>query len=183
MDKRFTASLCLLAIVAAASAAPQAGSAADPSPAAEPAAKPPDATGAPAIKEVKPAPPQPSPSGTPAVVVDDSTVASLLGKDVKSPTGEKLGQVTDIIVGRSGDIRAAVIDFGGFLGVGSRKIAVAWAVLHFRPDGIVLGMGADELRVTPEYHPGEPIVIVGSAGAPPQEAKPSSSTQAPAATK
>ena len=39
--------------------------------------------------------------------------------------------------------RAAIIDFGGFLGVGSRKIAVAWQALHFVPQaekryGIVL---------------------------------------------
>ncbi len=184
MQKRFTAGLCLLVIFAAVSAAPQAGRAADPPPAAEPAAKPPDA-GAPANKEVKPAPLQPSPSGTPAVVVDDSTVASLLGKEVKSSTGEKLGQVTDIIVSHAGDVRAAVIDFGGFLGVGSRKIAVAWAVLHFQPQGIVLGMGADELRVTPEYHPGEPIFIVGAAGTPPPQPQspPSPSAQSPAATK
>src|SRR6266849_2785320 len=37
----------------------------------------------------------------------------------------------DVLVDRSGIVRAAVIDFGGFLGVGSRKIVVDWNALHF----------------------------------------------------
>jgi hypothetical protein len=137
----------------------------------------------PAKAEEKTPPVEPAPSGTPAIVVDDSTVESLLGKDVKSATGEKLGQVTDIIVGHSGDVRAAVIDFGGFLGVGSRKIAVAWPTLNFSSGGITLVMGRDELRVTPEYHPGEPIVIVGAAGNAPPQKSPSPPPQSPASAK
>jgi len=185
MRKRFTAGFCLLALVAALVAALGAGSEAAKADTAalaqQPAAKP--ETAPPANAQVKPPPIEPAPSGTPAIVVDDSAVSSLLGKDVKSATGEKLGQVTDILVGRSGEVRAAVIDFGGFLGVGSRKIAVAWPVLHFSPQGITLEMGRDELRVTPEYHPGEPVVIVGSAGIPPPEATTTPPAQSPAATK
>lgn len=111
---------------------------------------------------------------TPAVVVDDNKVENLLGKDVTSAKGEKLGQITDILVSHSGEVRAAVIDFGGFLGVGSRKIAVAWGTLQFSPNAITLRMTRDELRVTPEYHQGEPIVIVGAAMA---AGQPSSSVQ------
>ncbi len=125
------------------------------------------------------------------MVVDDNAVESLLGKDVKTAAGEKLGQITDILVSHSGDIRAAVIDFGGFLGVGSRKIAVAWPTLHFSPSAITLEMTRDELRVTPEYHQGEPIVIVGATttsppqqGSPPpaQSPPPASTPQPPPAT-
>jgi hypothetical protein len=114
---------------------------------------------------------------TPAVVVDDNKVETLLGKDVTSAKGEKLGSITDIIVSHSGEIRAAVIDFGGFLGVGSRKIAVAWPTLHFSQNGITLSMTRDELRVTPEYRSGEPIVIVGTAqSAPPTTTQSTTST-------
>lgn len=123
--------------------------------------------------------PEDSPaSDTPAVVVDDNKVESLLGKDVTSAKGEKLGQITDILVSHAGEIRAAVIDFGGFLGVGSRKIAVAWPTLHFSPKAITLGMTRDELRVTPEYRPGEPIVIVGAVA---KAANPQAASPAPAA--
>jgi len=121
-----------------------------------------------------------SKDGTPAVVVDDNTVQNLLGRAVNSSAGEKLGQITDVIVGRGGDIRAAVIDFGGFLGVGSRKVAVAWNALKFLPGSIVVDMTRDELRVTPEYRANEPIVIVGPQHA--QTSTPSASApKAPAA--
>jgi len=40
-----------------------------------------------------------------------------------------------VVVDRSGQVRAAVIDFGGFLGVGSRKIAVDWDALSFPRPG------------------------------------------------
>ena len=46
-----------------------------------------------------------------------------------------MGRVIDIVVDRTGQVRAAVIDFGGFLGVGSRKIAVDWNALRFAPTG------------------------------------------------
>ena len=42
-----------------------------------------------------------------------------------------MGRIVDVIVDRTGTVRAAVIDFGGFLGVGSRKIVVDWSALHF----------------------------------------------------
>jgi sporulation protein YlmC with PRC-barrel domain len=143
------------------------------------AAPKPDDGGAKDQKAANPQPAAPAPD-TPAVVVDDSNVESLLGKDILSASkGEKLGQITDVLVGHGGDIRAAVIDFGGFLGVGSRKIAVAWPTLKFSKSGIVLNMTRDEVRVTPEYHAGEPIVIVGSTaptGSPSTESNPAPAT-------
>src|SRR5262249_8668202 len=81
-----------------------------------------------------------SPSGTPsdgskpsAIVVDTQDAQAVLGKSVRSSAGEDMGRLIDVIVGRNGNPRAAIIDFGGFLGVGSRKIAVDWQALHFAP--------------------------------------------------
>ena len=87
-----------------------------------------------------PAPPAgaalPNPaSGTPAVVLDDQDVSSILGKSVRSSAGEDMGRIVDVLVGQDGQIRAAVIDFGGFLGIGTRKMAVDWRALKFAPGG------------------------------------------------
>ncbi len=46
---------------------------------------------------------------------------SVLGREVRSNANENMGRIVDVIVDREGRVRAAVIDFGGFLGVGSRK--------------------------------------------------------------
>ncbi|HEX3497843.1 MAG TPA: PRC-barrel domain-containing protein, partial [Stellaceae bacterium] len=84
--------------------------------------------------EVKPVPASPPVSGTPPQnlqLIYHGEATSILGKKVQGAAGEDMGRVVDILVDADGQPRAAVIDFGGFLGVGSRKIAVDWNALHF----------------------------------------------------
>src|SRR4051794_8889271 len=59
----------------------------------------------------------------------------LLGHAVKNTKGTVVGQIVNVIVDPGGQPLAAVLDYGGFLGVGHRKIAVAWQVLLFASDG------------------------------------------------
>lgn len=111
-------------------------------------------------------PPQ-TPSGTPATVLDTQDYEGILGKGVRNVAGEDMGRIIDIILDRDGRPRAAIIDFGGFLGVGSRKIAVDWRALRFNQEGKaarpVLQLSRNQVRVSPEYKPGDPIVVLGPA--------------------
>jgi hypothetical protein len=95
-------------------------------------------------------------------------VQGALGKEVRSGAGENLGRIVDVLVDQGGQVRAAVIDFGGFLGVGSRKIVVDWGALHFAPaqerDRITLGLTRDQVSAAPEYKAGRPIVVLGAQG-------------------
>jgi PRC-barrel domain len=108
-------------------------------------------------------------SGTPAVVLDDQEVSAILGKGVGSNAGEDMGRIVDVIVGRDGQVHAAIIDFGGFLGIGTRKIAVDWNALNFdpvsKPGAITLELTRNQVRLAPEYKRGEPLVVVGAASA------------------
>jgi len=117
--------------------------------------------------------------GTPATVIDDREVEGILGKSVRSSAGEDMGKIIDVIVKRDGQVRAAVIDFGGFLGVGSRKIAVDWGALSFPPDGavdhVILNLTRDQVRLAPEYRAGEPLVVLGAAN--PEQIKPENPPQ------
>jgi hypothetical protein len=150
---------------------------AEPSPPQQPGQEnPPTATPSP------PATPPPNPpTGTPAVVLDDQEVSAILGKGVRSNAGEDMGRIIDVIVSRDGQIRAAIIDFGGFLGIGVRKIAVDWRALNFAPAGkpgtIALDLTRNQVRLAPEYKRGEPVVVVGAAGG--ERAMPSSEATAP----
>ncbi len=132
--------------------------------------------------DVRP-PPSAAGNGTPATVIDDREVEGILGKNVRSTAGEDMGKIIDVIVTGDGQVRAAVIDFGGFLGVGSRKIAVDWHALSFPAKGatdhITLNLTRDQVRLAPEYRPGEPVVVVGAAIAPPsgQTAQPDQPAQ------
>jgi sporulation protein YlmC with PRC-barrel domain len=127
------------------------------------------------------APPPNPPPGTPAVVLDDQEVSTILGKSVRSNAGEDMGRIVDIIVSRDGQVRAAIIDFGGFLGIGTRKIAVDWRALNFAPVGkpgsITVDLTRNQVRLAPEYKRGEPVVVVSSVS--PGQVAPSSEAAVP----
>jgi hypothetical protein len=95
-------------------------------------------------------------------------VQGVLGKEVRSGSGENIGRIVDVLVDKGRQVRAAVIDFGGFLGVGSRKVVVDWAALRFAPasqqDPITLDLTRDQVNAAPEYKPGQPVVVLGSKG-------------------
>jgi hypothetical protein len=115
-------------------------------------------------------PPSPPPPATPEVtILNKHEVEGVLGREVRSATNEDMGRIVDVLVDRTGQVRAAIIDFGGFLGVGSRKIAVDWNALHFPPPGkpggrIALELTRDQVKAAPEYQEGKPVVVLGALG-------------------
>jgi hypothetical protein len=154
----------MLALAALALPAP--ARAQDQTPAAPP-------TPAPAPAQAPAPPPTPAPGTPPQNIqlIYHGDATSILGKKVQGPAGEDMGRVVDILVDSEGQPRAAVIDFGGFLGVGSRKIAVDWRLLQFRPTDrkspMQLAVTRPEVQAAPEYkEKNEPAQVV----APPAEA-------------
>jgi hypothetical protein len=134
----------------------------DPAPVSRPAASEAELTSQ--VEQPASTPPS-QPAKPSAVVLDNRDATSVLGKAVRSAANEDMGRVIDVIVDRAGTIRAAVIDFGGFLGVGNRRIAVDWSALHFvRSDRITLEMTRDQVKAAPEYQEGKPIVVLGALG-------------------
>ena len=127
-----------------------------------PAPSQPQSTAAPAAPK-EPAPP---PSVT---VIGARDAHGVLGREVRSPADEDMGRIVDVIVDRAGSVRAAVIDFGGFLGVGSRKIVVDWNALHVgrianKGDSITLELTKAQVTAAPEYKEDTPIVVLGASG-------------------
>jgi hypothetical protein len=115
-------------------------------------------------KPVQPAPAAP-PSGAPVAtapaVVDavvkplDAPVVSVLGKKVQGLNGEDLGRVVDVLADNSGRVRVAIIEFGGFLGVGNRRIPVDWSLLRVDPNDadkpLTLITSEKKLQSAPDY--------------------------------
>ena len=139
-----------------------------PEPASPPAAS--ESAPAPAPTPVPPPPPASLPASAPSVTVIGAQEArGILGNDVRSSANEDMGRIVDVIVDGEGRTRAAIIDFGGFLGVGSRRIAVDWKALHFVPAagkryGIVLELTKDQVKLAPEVKEGKPIIVLGASG-------------------
>ena len=57
--------------------------------------------------------------------------SKLIGVDVYNDQNEKLGDIDELIVDRSGKVSGVIIGVGGFLGMGQRDIFVAMEKLKF----------------------------------------------------
>jgi PRC-barrel domain len=107
------------------------------------------------------APPSGAPVASAPAVVDavvkplDAPVVSVLGKKVQGLNGDDLGRVVDVLADNSGRVRVAIIEFGGFLGVGNRRIPVDWSLLRVDPNDadkpLTLITSEQKLQSAPEY--------------------------------
>jgi hypothetical protein len=145
--------------------------------AAPKASAPPAATSKAAAPAAKPEPVPPEPQNLEPLDARDYT--GILGKKIMGPDGkEELGLVVDVLIDARGRPRAAIIDFGGFLGVGSRKIAVDWRLLQLTPGQpdwkISLNLDRTEIQGAPEY---KPDAASNKMVGPPPKASPSAQTK------
>jgi hypothetical protein len=112
------------------------------------------------------------------------SVMSILGKRVQGANGEDLGRVVDVLADASGRVRVAIIDFGGFLGVGNHRIAVDWPLLRFSPDtrdpSLLLSLSREKLQTAPEYkeNPRPQALMEPPAPTPPAASDPAAATPA-----
>jgi sporulation protein YlmC with PRC-barrel domain len=76
------------------------------------------------------------------------------GTAVYASNGDKLGSIDDLIIDkRSGQVRYAALEFGGFLGVGTDRYPVPWAMLKYDTnlDGYVVPLSERQLEGAPRY--------------------------------
>ncbi|HKM61194.1 MAG TPA: PRC-barrel domain-containing protein [Acidisphaera sp.] len=112
----------------------------------------------------------------------------ILGQDVASG-GTVVGRLIDLLVGEDGQPRAAVLDVGGFMGMGARDVTVDWSTLHFAPTEkqhpITTTLSPDQIRSAPEYkNPDQPAAVVvqpKTPDQPPAVVAPPSAPSQPAA--
>jgi len=123
------------------------------------------------VAHVEPPPAAPAAEPPPKAVAEagvkmvPAPESSILGRKVSGPEGDDLGRVVDVLADAQGRVRIAVIEFGGFLGVGNRRIAVDWSLLKFHahdPDApVVLDVARRMLQGTPEYKGSEhPLALM-----------------------
>jgi hypothetical protein len=93
-------------------------------------------------------------------------LTGLLGHVVRSDQNADLGRIVDLLVDTKGQVRAVVLDVGGFMGVGSRKVAIAWPVLRFATGDkgpvITTEIPPDRIKSWAEYIVGRPVAILGT---------------------
>ncbi len=87
-----------------------------------------------------------------AVAMGWSARRSVLGKTVYTETGQKIGQVQDIIIAPGGKVSYLIIGAGGFLGVGRHDVAVPAAQLRDHGGRLEMpGATQDVIRTIPRF--------------------------------
>ena len=76
------------------------------------------------------------------------------GTTVYNTGGDKLGSIDDLMLDKiSGQVRYAVLEFGGFLGVGTDRYPIPWKVLKYSTDkgGYIVPLDKAALDQAPKY--------------------------------
>ncbi|KAA0124159.1 PRC-barrel domain-containing protein [Methylobacterium sp. UNC378MF] len=85
----------------------------------------------------------------------------MIGVTVRNAAGDSVGKIDDLLITDGGMLRAVVIDVGGFLGLGSKLIAVEPGALVLRPGGdrfsAVLNMSKDTVAAAKPFDPAKVI--------------------------
>jgi sporulation protein YlmC with PRC-barrel domain len=69
---------------------------------------------------------------TPAAGAMGIGASRLVGADVTNAQGERIGEINEVVLGSDGAAQGLVIDVGGFLGVGERRVLVDWSDVTIR---------------------------------------------------
>ena len=87
-----------------------------------------------------------APSATSSSFQGNWRASKVVGLSVYNDNNQSIGSINDLLTDKSGNIKAAVIGVGGFLGVGEHLVAIPFEKIKFV---------------------NEPVAYTGAAGAPP----------------
>jgi sporulation protein YlmC with PRC-barrel domain len=75
--------------------------------------------------------------------------SKLMGTDVIGANSEKIGDVSDVLIDKSGKVDALVVGVGGFLGIGTKDVALPMTVFEVVPAGSgANNTNSDQLRLS-----------------------------------
>jgi len=80
--------------------------------------------------------------------------AQVQGTAVTNPSNENLGSIRDVVLDKfDGSVRYAVLEFGGFLGMGSKLFALPWELLNYDQgvDAYVIDIDKQVLQRAPGF--------------------------------
>ena len=80
--------------------------------------------------------------------------ARVQGTNVYNPDGDKLGTIDHLIINKfTGQVHYAVMEFGGFLGIGSDRYPIPWRRLIYDKGlgGYVIPLSTPQLEGAPRY--------------------------------
>lgn len=88
----------------------------------------------------------------------DHLTSKIVGANVYAKSGEKIGDVNDLIVDASGKVTGVVVGVGGFLGVGEKSVALPYADVSMGTDDkgkprLTVDVSKEALQKAPAFEP------------------------------
>ncbi|MDM0117559.1 PRC-barrel domain-containing protein [Variovorax sp. J22R133] len=78
--------------------------------------------------------------------------SKLLHQDVYNDKGEKIGKVDDLVLSTDGNLSTAIVNVGGFLGMGKHLVAIPVRQFeHIAPKAVLPKASKDELKALPKF--------------------------------
>lgn len=118
----------------------------------------------------------PAPATTPNFVAsqkpDQWLASKFKGTDVLGADNQKIGDVSDILFDKSGKVDAIIVSVGGFLGLGSKHVAIAPSAFEVvkgqndTSDKLKISATKDQLEQAQNFEPYQPARTTTGMGAP-----------------
>jgi sporulation protein YlmC with PRC-barrel domain len=101
--------------------------------------------------------------------------SKVVGLNVYNDQNENVGSINDLLMDKSGNVKAAVISVGGFLGMGSRYVAVAFDKIKFSDQPVAYTSANSTApggggMARPDSSSGSTTTTGSAAGSPPASA-------------
>jgi sporulation protein YlmC with PRC-barrel domain len=120
-------------------------------PDSKPAAEPANPPGMKSAEEVK---------AKDEALTDGHIASSLMGASVYNSAGkdgQDIGNVDDLVIDKDGKIVSVVVGVGGFLGIGSKDVAIDYSQVKWEQGNgswwIIVPTTADQLKALPDFDP------------------------------
>lgn len=82
-------------------------------------------------------------------------VANYVGQPIVNASGEKIGDVSDMLFDRGGKITTVVVGVGGFLGLGAKQVALPFETVTYSEQNgerqIMVPLTKEALQAAPDY--------------------------------
>ena len=87
-----------------------------------------------------------------ALIAPGWRATKLLKSDVYNDADQKIGKIDDFVVAPDGKLSVAVVEIGGFLGMGTHRVAIpVQQFAHVGPKTVLAGATKEALKKLPEF--------------------------------
>jgi sporulation protein YlmC with PRC-barrel domain len=70
--------------------------------------------------------------------------------------GNEVGEIENLLIGPDGRVRAAIVEFGGFLGIGENEVVVPWDRVNVAGDRVIVNMTEEQIKAEPRWERDRP---------------------------